>query len=379
MMSNVEQPFAELPGALVEDMMQQAYGIGEQYIAQIEQVRTQREDIRRQMTSKGMLAKAGSLPLVEAPTTCGVDGARITERLLATDIVAITAIAVEGMTPPSEKYHWSKPHHEVMLKMETHHAYTDRIATGLMIAMELHQAVNAPHDVKFIDNSLATPVIQLNQAVVAAIEAPELTISAELEKRMPDALKNYLSIVSNSQSDRAYVGVPKYTSDDGISSLLNITGYKNDRNLMTIVLEAGEYTEPRPLKSPNSPWHINVSNLNASDSIGLQTMANEACEKLNDVHIIYYRPKDQMPALRLETTASTAQNRHQLSALLSAVQNQCQSATTMEPFPLFIADRMVKNISPAMAAVIGLTTSHSGLNYSGPTSDIYHGLHSYRT
>ena len=378
-MTSVEQPFAELPGALVEDLMQQADSIGEQYIAQIENVRAQREKIRDQMISKSVLVKAGNLPNVESPTTCGIDGARITERLLATDIVAIAAIAVEGMTPPSEKYHWEKPHHEVMLKMEAHHAYTNRIASGLMIAMELHQAVNAPHGVKFIDNSLATPVIQLNQAIAAAAEAPQLAISGELAKRLPNAMKNYRSIINNNQSDRAYVGVPKYTSNDEISSLLNIAGCKDDRSLMTIVLEAGEYTAPQVLKSPSSPWHINVSKLSTSNTAGLQKIADEACERLNTVHVIYYKPKDQMPALRLETTATTAQNRHQLSALISAVKDQCQSATTMEPFPLFIADRMVKQLSPAMTAVIGLTTSHSGQNYSGPTSDIYHGLHSYRT
>lgn len=378
-MSPNDDPFGELPGALVEDLLAQADGIGEQYIAQIESVRRQRAEIRERMTAGGLLAKYADLPQVEEPTTCGIDGARVTERLLAIDIVAIAAIAVEGMTPPSENHHWEEPHYETLLMMEPHYTDTNRIASGLMIAMELEQAVNAPHGVKFIDNSLATPVIQLNQAIAAAVDAPHLGISVRLQERVHDALIAYRSIVSNPRSDQAFVGVPKYTSNDEISASIGLTESTDDRNLMTLVLDAGEYTAPQPLKRPKSAWHINTERMLPHYGERLQELADDSCRFLNDVHILYYRPNSPMPALRLETDAGTAQNRHRLSALLTAVRGQCQSATTMEPFPLFIADRMVKSLSPAMAAVIGITTSQSGMQYSGPTSDIYHGLRSYRT
>ena len=233
--------------------------------------------------------------------------------------------------------------------MESHHADTNRIASGLMIAMELNQAVTAPHGVKFIDNSLATPVIQLNQAVAAAVTAPHLTVSVRLQERLHDALTAYRVILLNSRSDQAFVGVPKYTSNDEISYSIGLPEGGDDRNLMTLVLDSGEYTEPQPLKKPKADWHINTEYVPNSYSSGLQALADESCERLNDVHIIYYRPSYQMPALRLETGAATAKNRHQLSTLLTAVRGQCQSATTIEPFPLFIADRMVKSLSPAMA------------------------------
>lgn len=374
-----DNSFGELPGALVENLLAQAEGIGEQYIAQLEDVRSRRAEIRERMVAKRLLAKSADLPAVEQPTTCGIDGARVTERLLATDIVAIAAIAVEGMTPPSENYHWDEPHYETLLTMEPHHADTNRIASGLMIAMELEQAVNAPHGVKFIDNSLATPVIQLNQAIAAAVDAPHLTISIKLQERLHNALTAYLSILRNLRSDQAFVGVPKYTSNDEISASIGLAESKDDRNLMTLVLDSGEYTEPQPLKEPKSDWHINTERVPACYGSGLQKLSDDSCHLLNEVHILYYRPNAPMPALRLETDAGTAKNPHRLSALLTAVRGQCQSATTMEPFPLFIADRMVKSLSPAMAAVIGTTASQSGMQYSGPTSDIYHGLRSYRT
>lgn len=377
-MTTNDQPFGDLPGALVEELMAQAEDVGHQYIAQLERIRAQREDLRAQMRDEGLLARQNDLPAAEEPTTCGVDGARITENLLAMDIVAIAAIAVEGLTPPSERQHWEAPNFEPLLRMERHHHLTNRVASGLMIAMELDLAVKAPHGVRFIDNSLATPVIQLNQALAASAEALELTVTGELHKRLQDALAAYRHILSNQRSDVAYVGVPKYTSNREISEAIGVES-GDDRSLMTLVLEAGEYTTPRHLKPPKSHWHINTESVDPSYGHDLQDLADESCALLNDVHILYYRPNNQIPALRLETTRGTASNRYQLSALLSAVQGQCQSARTMEPFPLFIADRMVKSLSPAMAAIIGLTTTEAGLQYSGPTGDIYHGLRSYRT
>ncbi len=378
-MTTNDQPFGDLPGALVEELMAQAEDVGHRYIAQLERIRAQREDIRAQMRDEGLLARQNDLPAAEEPTTCGVDGARITENLLATDVVAIAAIAVEGLTPPSEQHYWEAPHFEVLLEMEQHHHMTNRVATGLMIAMELDLAVKAPHGVRFIDNSLATPVIQLNQALAASAEALELTVTGALYERLQDALDAYLHILSNSRSDVAYVGVPKYTSNNEISAEIGVIGSGDDRSLMTLVLEAGEYTIPQRLNPPRSRWHINTESVHRSYGHDLQELADESCERLNDVHILYYRPNNQIPALRLETTSGTANNRYQLATLLSAVWGQCQSARTMEPFPLFIADRMVKSLSPAMTAVIGLTTTEAGLQYSGPTSDIYHGLRSYRT
>ncbi len=378
-MQSNNNPFGELPGALVNDLLDQADGIGGEFIAQIETVRAQRDAIRNRLASTGLLARADDLPPEEQPTTCGIDGSRIAERLLAVDVVGIVAVAVEGMTPPSEKYHWQEPHHDTLLKMEPHHADSDRIGSGLMIAMELELASRAPHGVTLIDNSLATPVIQLNQAVSAAVDAPHLSISAQLQSRLHDALTAYRSILDNQRSDRAFVGVPKYTANDEIGSLLELTESGDDRNLMTLVLDAGEYTVPQPLKNPTSPWHINTLRVPASYGGGLQKLADDSCALLNDVRILYYRPNFQMPALRLETTTGTATNRYRLSALLSAVRGQCQSGTTMEPFPLFIADRMAKSLSPAMQAVIGTIATHAGLDYSGPISDIYHSFHSYRT
>jgi hypothetical protein len=46
------------------------------------------------------------------------------ERLLAVDLVAVGAVAVEGLTPPSEARYWPEPRHSVYVDTETHDADT---------------------------------------------------------------------------------------------------------------------------------------------------------------------------------------------------------------------------------------------------------------
>ncbi len=87
------------------------------------------------------------------PTTCGIDGFYAVERLLASDLVAASAVAVEGLTPPSEARHWPEPRHLVWVEIEAHEAETGTILRAMMIGMELGLAAQAPHEVVFLDGS----------------------------------------------------------------------------------------------------------------------------------------------------------------------------------------------------------------------------------
>lgn len=60
--------------------------------------------------------------------------------LLAIDFVACATVAVEGLTPPSKKRHWKKPHLRVFIGPETHNPDSVNIIRGLM--MEIEQQVS---------------------------------------------------------------------------------------------------------------------------------------------------------------------------------------------------------------------------------------------
>ena len=66
-----------------------------------------KNEFRDILESKGLLKLDRNLTKMPYhPTTSGVDGAFALEKLLYTDIVAMAGVAVEGLTPPSEKRHW---------------------------------------------------------------------------------------------------------------------------------------------------------------------------------------------------------------------------------------------------------------------------------
>ena len=374
-----EHPFTDLPAALVEEMMLRSSEIGEQLLDSLQTLRNNRDDYRRQLESSGLLGSDNELPIVETPTTCGVDGSYAVERLLAIDLAAAAAVAVEGITPPSETRHWEAPHHEVVVEAEPHQMETNSVLRGIMMSMEFQLAAQAPHDVVFIDNSLTTPAIYLNQAFSAVGESPNLGISEQLSGRAEAALKSYERILSSTRSDHAWVGTPKYTSNREIGKRMDWPKEYDDKGLLTLIMRAGEYTKARPLQSPGVEWHIGVENIDNDDKTQLNELAQRVVTAIGNTHVIYYRPNVWLPALRLETSSSVVSNQHQLSRLLSAVKHQCGTPGIMEPFPLYLADRMVKNLPRSLPTFRQAATSRVSEGYTGSIDDVFHGLHGYRT
>jgi hypothetical protein len=95
--------------------------------------------------------------------------------------------------------------------------------------------------------------------------------------------------------------------------------------------------------------------------------------------VLYYRPYDYFPALRVEVSPSVAKNHSRLSILLESFQLQCGAPGIVEPYPLYLADRMVKHLSTALPAIRKATTMEMA---SGPTQDvgsIFLAMQGYRT
>jgi hypothetical protein len=63
---------------------------------------------------------------------------------------------------------------------------------------------------------------------------------------------------------------------------------------------------------------------------------------LGSVRVIYYRPYGWIPALRIELPAPVSASNTRLSLVLEGITRQFFSPAVVEPYPLFLADRMVK-------------------------------------
>lgn len=92
-MEKVEQtPFAELPEALVEEMLSKSESIGQSLYQSFKELRDNKANFRNQLQNKNLLKNESEFGYAEIPTTCGADGSYAVERLLAIDFAACAAV-----------------------------------------------------------------------------------------------------------------------------------------------------------------------------------------------------------------------------------------------------------------------------------------------
>lgn len=374
-----DNPFTELPAALVHEVLERTDEISQALLTSFDEIREGKSDWRNQLVTDGFLYKDGSLPFVPPPTCAGIDGALAIERLLAVDLVAVGAVAVEGLTPPSETRFWPEPYHYIYVDTEAHEAETSSILRGLMTGMELLLARNAPHEVVFLDGSLTTPTIFFNQAISKLESSPHLKVSVELDKNIREYLTAYKEILAASRSDRYWVSLPKYTTKREIGQALKWPAAYDDRGMLSNLLEAGEYTKPMLLSAPKDPWHINTKPISAHQKTETEKLAREVTSLLNNVYVTYYRPYSYLPALRIELAQSIAQTPARLATVFSGIKFQCASAAIMEPYPLYMADRMIKHLAKSVPTFRQIASQRLAENYQGDISEVFISLHGYRT
>lgn len=376
------RPFSLLPGALVEELLGHCNVVGNELIKNLHEIRTNREKYRQQLENASILQKFSDLPDAGIPTTCGVDGSYVVERLMSTDLVACAALAIEGLTPPIEKRYWDTVRHDLFIDAVSHNPDTTVIVQGVSWEMEICLASKAPHDVVFIDGSITNPFGKLNAALNAADDKNNKSfvgskIKDSLITKFEDFLDAYHLILSSTRSDKLWIGCPKYTSLREIGYDLKWPESYDDRAMLTSVLNAGEFTKPTPYALANYDWHIILKGF--EKTWHLEAKLNEIYKAIKRLHIVYYKPHSFIPALRLEVPQSVATNNYQMKMLLQAVEFQTRTPGIMEPYPLYMADRMVKNLSSAIPAFRQTVTNSMAQAVEGDLSDIFFTMHSYRT
>lgn len=378
----LEQPFGELPAGLVEALLERTQSLSQGFLQHFERARESRQAWRDSLQQAGVLCRYADLPPTPIPTTSGVDGSYAVERLLVNDLVAAAAVAVEGLTPPSERRHWPEPRHLVWVETEVHEAETSTILRALMIGMELELARQAPHEVVLLDGSLTTPLIYFNQALNKSQDAQQLHTTKHFLESFTSFLDAYLEILASRRSDHCWLAIPKYTTRREIGQEMGWPNTSDDRSLLSFVLEAGEYTRPRPLQPPSEPWHLNLAPLKpvaGAEANGIIQKVKQIISLLEMIQVVYYRPHPWLPALRIEMSSAVAVNPARLATALQGIYHQCAAPAVMEPYPLYMADRVVKHLTKALPASRQIITQRVAEAYQGDINEVFLGLHGYRT
>ncbi|HPL67597.1 MAG TPA: DNA double-strand break repair nuclease NurA [Smithellaceae bacterium] len=378
MMSD-ETPFVDLPAALVEELIGQTVEVSEALLETFKKVKEDKEAFRKNLADADIVRHDSSLGYPPQPTTCATDGSYGIERLLTADLIAAAAVAVEGLTPPSEKRHWDQPTHLSYIKSETHHPDTSTIIRAIMIGSELLLANKAPHDVIMIDGSLTLPIIYFNQAISKASETRSLQCSKDFIQRVPSFLEAYVAILRSDRTDKNYIGLPKYSTRREIGTELGWPAEYDDRGILTFLLSPGEFTQPRRMEQPEQQWHLYTSSLPAAVRERAAQLAEEIVLRLEQVVILYYKPHEWIPALRIEIPAVIASNAYRLAIILQGIKHQCATSSMLEPYPIYLADRTVKSLSRAIPAFRQVTTQRISEKYPGKIGDIIFAMHGYRS
>lgn len=370
MENTAETPFIELPEALVEEMLSKSQEIGEQLYMSFQQIEGQKEDLRIGLKEQELLGRDSDFGYPEPPTTCGVDGSYAVERMMGLDLIACAAVAIEGLTPPSEKRYWERPRHRSFICPEEHNPDSGTIIRGIMIEMELELTAKAEPDVVFLDYSLPTPLIFLNQAMNAVADLQNSNLGKELVDRFENFYETYKMILEASRTDKLWTCMPKYTSNKELGSRLNWPSQYDDRAITTLILNPGEFTKPVSFIKPPEPWHLKLPSGEPDQQLNAL---------LTKAHVLYYKPHRWTPALRVEFSSSIAANNARLAVLLQAIKFQCATPGILEPYPLYIADRMVKHLRTAIPAFRQTATCKMAELHAGDIGDIFFNMHGYRT
>lgn len=376
--------FADLPAALVEELLEKAATIASDLRNSLNQIREDRETLRKPLENSSLVISESSLGYPPLPTTCATDGSYAIERLLTTDLVAAAAVAAEGLTPPSEKRHWERPHHQTFVAAEPHWEKTATVLRAVMLGEELRLAKSAPHDLVMIDGTLTLPIIYFNQALNAAPEAEHLSCSKHFFEHAVEYLEAYLALLRAERSDKQYVALPKYSTRREIGNKLGWPSSYDDRGMLTFLLKPGELTHPVSLEHSRNQqdsitWHLNVKGLPPNLQQRANDLAKEIVDALCSVRVFYYKPHDWLPAIRVEVAESVASNEHRLATVVQGLKHQCATASMLEPYPIYLADRTAKALARAIPAFRQVTTRQVAEAYQGNVAEVYFAMHGYRS
>ena len=379
-----QTPFADLPAALVDEVLGQTSVVARELLASFQNVREERETRRKALVDSGIVMAESSLGYPPLPTTCAADGSYAIERLLTTDLAAAAAVAVEGLTPPSEKRYWELPRHKSFVAAEPHTEGTATVLRAVMLGEELRLVAAAPHDLLMLDGTFTLPIIYFNQALNKAPDITQLRCSQEFLDNCSVYLEAYLTILRSERSDKHFVALPKYSTRREIGKELGWPESYDDRGMLTMLLNPGELTKPRLMEHPrdskgNITWHLNTERLPAEVKPKAAELANEVVSALGPIRVFYYKPQAWLPALRVEASVSVASNTHRLATVIQGIKHQTATPSMLEPYPIYLADRTVKALARSVPAFRQVTTQRISEQYEGDIGEVFFAMHGYRS
>lgn len=361
--------YARLPEDLLNDLLGEADSMVNRVEEMLAPAIERRVELRNTMDAAGLIRRFNE---VDPQSICGVDGGFAVERTAAVDMLLSVAVGVEGLAEGTTA--WETMQYLWWARADHHNIENERLCRGVMNAQELAILAKAPHEVRILDGSHLTLVIQLNSALSAG--SPEVRVEA---RRIWEQLDT-VGALGEACRNGTIVAMPKYDSSRDITTQLEALRKEaipgDDKHLLTLLLEPGEYVVPRRVPEAWSLLHFSAGSDETEDK-EVETKFTEAIEPLKAREILYtyFKPDERSPAFRVEIKAHIEDS--YIDLLCSTIAGQITGPFVREPYPQYLADVMAKSVGlglSALQAAVQLALSRIG---RPELSEFL--IHSYRT
>jgi len=358
--------YARLPEDLLRDLLQGAETVVGQVSALLAPALDRREALRGALEDLGLVRRYND---TEVKTICGVDGGYAVERTAAIDLVLSVAVGVEGLS--QDTTHWDGTQYSWWTHVSKHDLESERLGRGVMVGQELAILSHAPHEVRILDGSHITLVIQLNSALT--MRSRELRREA---RRVWERLGTKTTLAEAAQSP-TIVAMPKYDSSRVIANQLqawlgeDIPG--DDKYLLGLLLQPGEATIPQQVPEQWRALHFDAREGDEELAGDFQAAVEPLTSR--EVQFTYFKPGEFSPAFRVEIKDSLTEP--DIDSLCSTLSGQMTGPFVREPYPQYLADVMAKSAGLGLTALqSAVQLALSGLGRPDIAEML---LHSYRT
>lgn len=378
-------PYADLPDEVLQQVLGKTAEVAEGVRVLFTRVDERKEAMRDTLLADGRIRRLSDLPPCAAASVAAVDGGAAIEKSLGADTALAIAVGIEGLTDAPTAF-WPGVQYAAWQKTLPHEGdATSTTCRGVMTALELDVLRHAPHEVVLLDGAHLTPVIALNALLSVAHEGLRAEIAEVLRERgTAEALLDVMTrpecvavVKYDGSRDLSHTWLPVEIRGPGIGL--------DDRTTMSLLLEAGEFTEPQSValtQQSKSNWlakRIEVLTPVDAAREAVRVALNDAVDLVRDDRLLatYFKPHAWSPAFRLEIKPEVAEDPARLSSVLTAVRAQVVSPEIREPYPQWVADRMAKSVGDALVAL--RTAVNFDLADSGLGEYVSLVAHSYRT
>ena len=363
-----ETKLYELPEALISKVLQsskkQVEKLNHLYKNQLEPLKESMKRLREETYLIQSLNEGDHTDAVSA-----VDGGRIINKSKGMNALLAVAVGVEGFNCKAGK-DWKKQY-DSWIKVIPHNENSYRLCQGIMSVMELNVILDSPHDIKIMDGTHLTPLLSIDKLLNISKEKQSKEYTLGLNEFFKES--NLSDIIGQFLTDKTIIAMPKYSSSRDIieSDHWKRKNYFpkditiDDKFFFSWHLREGEYTKPLSIgqsETGRKKWNnLDITcnmdefkkwNKGLKEKLQLiKTQMSDPSSKEAQLYFTYYKPYKDPFAYRIECKKDLVANPKEFENLLRSIKGQLCLPHIQEPYPQYLADKMVKSGSRVLRAL----------------------------